>query len=89
LYTLVVCEKPDAARRIAQALGDPKESRPAGISVFDVTNNDHHYKVCTALGHLYGLSDVTKNRSVYPVLDLEWGPVAKKPARGKGDQGYC
>jgi DNA topoisomerase-1 len=77
LYTLVVCEKPDAARRIAQALGDPKESRPAGISVFDVTNNDHHYKVCSALGHLYGLADSTKNRSVYPVLDLEWAPVAK------------
>jgi len=79
LYTLVVCEKPDAARRIAQALGDPKETRPSGISVFDVTNGGRHYKVCTALGHLYGLSDVTKNRSVYPVLDLEWAPVAKDP----------
>jgi DNA topoisomerase-1 len=79
LYTLVVCEKPDAARRIAQALGDPKESRPAGIPVFDVTSNNRHYKVCTALGHLYGLADVTKNRSVYPVLDLEWAPAAKNP----------
>lgn len=79
MYTLVVCEKPDAARRIAQALGDSRESRPAGISVFDVVNNGHRYKVCTALGHLYGLADVTKNRSVYPVLDLEWGPVEKNP----------
>lgn len=79
MYTLVVCEKPDAARRIAQALGDPKETRQSGISVFDVTNGGRHYKVCTALGHLYGLSDVTKNRSVYPVLDLEWAPVAKDP----------
>jgi DNA topoisomerase-1 len=79
LYTLVVCEKPDAARRIAQALGDSKESRPAGISVFDVTNDGRRYKVCSALGHLYGLADSTKNRSVYPVLDLEWAPVAKNP----------
>lgn len=79
MYTLVVCEKPDAARRIAQALGNAGESRPSGISVFDVKNNDHHYKICTALGHLYGLADVTKNRSVYPVLDLEWGPVLKNP----------
>ncbi len=79
MYTLVVCEKPDAARRIAQALGDPKESRPSGISVFDVTSNGSHYKVCTALGHLYGLADATRNRSVYPVLDLEWAPVAKNP----------
>ena len=79
MYTLVVCEKPDAARRIAQALGDPKEARPAGISVFDVTRDGRHYKVCSALGHLYGLADSTRNRSVYPVLDLEWAPVAKNP----------
>jgi DNA topoisomerase-1 len=77
LYTLVVCEKPDAARRIAQALGDARESRPAGISVFDVANGGRNYKVCSALGHLYGLADVAGNRSVYPVLDLEWAPVAK------------
>ena len=79
MYTLVVCEKPDAARRIAQALGDAKESRPAGISVFDVTGNGRHYKVCTALGHLYGLADATRNRSVYPVLDLQWMPNVKNP----------
>ncbi len=78
-YTLVVCEKPDAARRIAQALGSPAETRPGGISVFDVTSDGRHYKVCTALGHLYGLADATKNRSVYPVLDLEWAPVTENP----------
>ncbi len=79
MYTLVVCEKPDAARRIAQALGDARESRPAGISVFDVTSDGRHYKVCTALGHLYGVVDATRNRSVYPVLDLEWAPNVKNP----------
>jgi DNA topoisomerase I len=79
LYTLVVCEKPAAARRIAQALGEPMESRRGGIPIFEVRNSGRHYKICTALGHLYGLIDVTKNRSVYPVLDLEWAPVAKNP----------
>ena len=79
MYTLVVCEKPAAARRIAQALGEPTESRPGGISIFEVKNSRRHYKICTALGHLYGLTDVTKNRSVYPVLDLEWAPLAKNP----------
>jgi DNA topoisomerase-1 len=79
LYTLVVCEKPAAAKRIAQALGKPTESRHSGIPIFEVKNSTRHYKICTALGHLYGLIDVTKNRSVYPVLDLEWAPVAKNP----------
>ena len=79
MYTLVVCEKPNAARRIAQALGKPTESRPSGISIFDVKNGSHHYKICTALGHLYGLTDIARNRSVYPVLDLEWAPIAENP----------
>src|SRR3712207_9224838 len=79
MYTLVLCEKPAAARRIAQALGKPTESKLGGISMFEVTNDKQHYKICKALGHLYGLADVTKNRSVYPVLDLEWAPVAKNP----------
>src|SRR5919204_450175 len=55
------------------------ESRPGGISIFDVKNGEHQYKICAALGHLYGLTDVAKNRSVYPVLDLEWSPVAENP----------
>jgi DNA topoisomerase-1 len=77
VYTLVVCEKPDAARRIAQALGSAKETRAGGISVFDVEFSSKKYKVCSASGHLYGLVDKTKNRSVYPVLDLEWAPIEK------------
>lgn len=78
LYTLVVCEKPDAARRIAIALGDAKETRISGVSVFDVDFQDKHFKVCSAIGHLYGVSDGTKNRSIYPVLDLEWAPIEGK-----------
>lgn len=80
MYTLVVCEKPDAARRIAQALGDAKETRTGGISVFDVEFSGKKYKVCSASGHLYGLTDRTRNRSVYPVLDLEWAPIEKDRA---------
>jgi DNA topoisomerase-1 len=88
-YTLVVCEKPDAARRIASALGSASESRSTagGVSVFDVMYAGRNYKVCSASGHLYGLADKTKNRSVYPVLDLEWAPIDsgngnKKNAKG-------
>lgn len=78
MYTLVVCEKPDAARRIAQALGAARETRIAGVPVFDVQFQSKDYKVCSAMGHLYGLADSTKNRSVYPVLDLEWAPLERR-----------
>ncbi|HEY7733602.1 MAG TPA: DNA topoisomerase, partial [Nitrososphaera sp.] len=77
MYTLVVCEKPDAARRIATALGTSRESRHAGVPVFEVKRADNDYIVCSALGHLYGLTDSTANRSVLPVLDLEWTAVGK------------
>jgi DNA topoisomerase-1 len=77
VYTLVICEKPDAARRIAQALGDARESRPLGISVFDVAFDGSRYMVTSAIGHLYGVTDVTSSKSVYPVLDLEWAPLQK------------
>jgi len=78
-YMLVICEKPEAARRIAHALGRPTETRPAAISVLDVESDNGHYKICTAFGHLYGLADFTKNRSIYPVLDLEWTPITRNP----------
>lgn len=75
MYTLVVCEKPDAARRIAQALGSARETKISGVPIFDVHFQDRDYKICSAVGHLYGLVDGTKNRSIYPVLDVEWSPV--------------
>ncbi|HVX02847.1 MAG TPA: DNA topoisomerase, partial [Nitrososphaera sp.] len=84
-YTLVVCEKPDAARRIASALGSARETRGSGgVPVFDVAYAGRNYKVCSASGHLYGISDKTKNRSVYPVLDLEWAPIADDNNKGGG-----
>ena len=92
-YTLVVCEKPDAARRIAQALGTSGFKEISALEtvgrrglppVFSVTGrNNHHFVVCSALGHLYGLVDVNGNRSTYPVFDVKWMPTLRK-RNGKG-----
>jgi len=76
-YTLVVCEKPDAARRIAHALetSNLKEISIGASLVFSITNR---FVVCYAVGHLYGLVDVNGNRSVYPVFDIKWAPTATR-----------
>jgi DNA topoisomerase-1 len=90
-YTLVVCEKPDAARRIAHAIGTSNfkeisalESIGRGrgrLPVFSVTDHhNEHFVVCSAIGHLYGLVDVNGNRSIYPVFDVKWMPILKKAA---------
>jgi DNA topoisomerase I len=82
-YTLVVCEKPDAARRIAHALGNSsfkeRKERTGSTPVFFVTDHTNEaFVVCSAIGHLYGLVDTIRNRSVYPVFDLKWAPIVKK-----------
>lgn len=75
-YTLVISEKPDAARRIANSLGQLFAVRLDGIEVFDVpvAFDGSHYVVCSAAGHLYGMGDPIRTRRVYPVFDLEWFP---------------
>ncbi len=92
-YTLVVCEKPDGARRIAQALGTSsfkeisaletlgRRGLPPVFSVID--RNNQHFVICSALGHLYGLVDVSGNRSTYPVFDVKWMATLKN-RNGKG-----
>jgi DNA topoisomerase I len=73
-YTLVVCEKPDAARRMAHAIGTFSFREISALecigsrgapSVFSVTDHhNEHFVVCSAIGHLYGLVDVNGNRSI-------------------------
>ena len=73
-YTLVICEKPDAARRVAEALSEGSSSKEQveGTTVFRFSRNGTDYVVCAAQGHVYGVSDPSEERSVYPVFDIEW-----------------
>jgi len=75
-YALVICEKADAAKRIAEALGDNIDAFDIkGIRFYFVSNNERKFVVCSALGHLYGLGNCRKDRKVYPVFDLMWLPL--------------
>ncbi len=76
-YTLVICEKPDAARRVAEALKEDKLAALnfGGVEVFVVQNPRNQYVVCSALGHLYTVEDPARKRHVYPVFDIDWFPT--------------
>jgi DNA topoisomerase-1 len=85
-YTLVICEKPDAAMRVADALSDGKavDSTVEGVTVYRFSREGEEYVVCAAQGHVYSLSDPFAERSVYPVFDVEWysrGLIEKKVSR--------
>jgi len=82
-YVLAICEKPDAARRIARAIGTDefKETRIDGVEVYVSKDAKKTYVVCSAIGHLYTLEDPTSKRRIYPVFDVEWIPLSEKGER--------
>jgi DNA topoisomerase I len=85
-YTLVVCEKPAVAKRVADALseGSVGEARLGGASYYEFSRSGERFVVCAAQGHLYGVSDTFSDRAVYPVLDAEWYPVDALDDESKG-----
>ncbi|WP_455369917.1 DNA topoisomerase I [[Eubacterium] cellulosolvens] len=76
--TLIVCEKPDAARRLADAL---TESRPAlhrryGLTYYEIEKQNDSLIICPALGHLYTVGSKEEGpRRRYPVWDYVWKPI--------------
>ena len=75
-YTLVVCEKPDAARRISESLAETRVERirVEGTEVLRFKRGGEEFVVGAAVGHIYGVSDPFDERGVYPVFDVEWYP---------------
>ena len=88
MQTVIVCEKPDAAARVARALdedGDPRRMESQGVPFYESHNRQETILVCSALGHLYAVdSNTHTSRRFYPVWDFEWKPkhlIDKKSAR--------
>jgi len=78
-HALVIAEKPDAAKRIARALGVAVQKKIFGVDYYEVERafDGSKYTVCSAAGHLYGLADPQSNRGIFPVFDVEWFPLSK------------
>src|SRR5438552_12249006 len=88
MQTLIVCEKPDAAARVARALdedGDPRRTETQGVPIYESRNRKETILVCSALGHLYAVDSKTHtSRRCYPVWDFDWKPkhlIDNKSAR--------
>ena len=87
-YTLVVCEKPDAARKVADALAQGRVTsvRSNGVDTLEFRRGEEDYVVCSAIGHLYRVSDSFSGRDTFPVFDLEWYPANLVDKKLKGIQ---
>ncbi len=76
-YTLVICEKPDAAERVAEALSEKELNitKYGNIKTFILKRSGRTYVICSAIGHLYTVSSPFQKRYVYPVFDVGWFPI--------------
>jgi len=75
-YTLIITEKPDAARRIASALDLSQKARimeDDGVPYY-VARRDKEIVIVPALGHLYTVSSGAKGKRAYPVFNFKWVP---------------
>jgi DNA topoisomerase I len=77
-YTLIIAEKPSAAKSIAQALSDgpvkthSREGEKA--EYYEFVRDDKDFMVVPAVGHLFTLKQKGKGWE-YPVFDVEWVPT--------------
>lgn len=78
MVELIIAEKPDAAKNIAQALADnsPKKSSLNGVPYHELTHNNKKILVCSAVGHLYTVAPKKKSWN-YPQFDILWKPTAE------------
>jgi DNA topoisomerase-1 len=78
-YELIITEKPNAAKKLAEALADgkPLKENYKGVPFYKVTRGKRDIVVGCAVGHLFGLAEKEKKGFRYPVFDIEWVPVAE------------
>ena len=64
---LIICEKPSAAAKVANALADGKPVKQSNKKVpfYLVTHGKKDLIVGCAVGHLYGLAQKTKGESLW------------------------
>jgi len=79
MVELVITEKPNASKRIADALADrtPEKKAFKGVPYYELTHDGKEIIVGCAVGHLFGLAEKKKSKGfAYPVFDIKWVPAA-------------
>ncbi len=76
---VLITEKPDASKRIAEALAENKSLRKhtsdRGVNYYEFERNGKNHMVICAVGHLFNLIPAKKGRGwTYPIFDFEWKP---------------
>lgn len=73
-YELIITEKPQAALKIASALGKSEKRDIRKIPYYEVDRNGKRIVVACAVGHLFTLKQDKKKNQSLPVFDIKWVP---------------
>ncbi len=74
---LIVTEKPQAALKIASALGKPRKYSDDKVAYYEVEHNGEKILVASAVGHLYNLT-YSPGQKGWPIFNTEWVPSYEK-----------
>jgi DNA topoisomerase I len=78
MTTLIIAEKPSAALKISQALGNAEKNvYMRKIPYYELTKDKKKIYVVCAVGHLYNLVEREKKGWIYPVFDIKWDEAHK------------
>jgi len=72
LTELIITEKPAAALKIAQALGNADKRNIGGVPYYEINLPEKRILIGCAVGHLFTLKQVSGKG--WPVFDIEWVP---------------
>jgi len=72
-YELIITEKPQAALKIASALGKAVKKNIQGVPYYEVDRKGKKIVVACAIGHLFTLSQKNSGGKI-PVFDIAWFP---------------
>jgi len=72
-YELIITEKPQAALKIAQALGKSTKKIIKGVPYYEVNRDGEKLVVACAVGHLFSLGQDSPGASI-PRFDISWKP---------------
>ena len=88
---LIITEKPNAAKKIADALADKKPEKKIinKVPYYELKHSGKDIVVGCAVGHLYGLAEKEKKKGwTYPVFDIKWVPISETSKTGKFSKKY-
>ena len=78
-FVLIITEKPQAAMKIASALGDARKYAEDNVPYYEVQSGNEKILVASAVGHLFNLT-YAKGQKGWPIFETEWQPSYERKA---------